>query len=122
MVSRRVFERLVAEAVETLPEYFLEKMDNVEVVVEEWPDRETLQQAGVAHPAELLGFYRGVPLTRRTSSYGMVLPDKITIYRRPILMRCRSHEEVRETVQRVIRHELAHHFGLDDERLRELGV
>ena len=122
MVSLRVFEQLVAEAVEALPKYFLEKMDNVEVVVEEWPDRETLRQAGVDRPVDLLGFYRGVPLTKRTHSYGLVLPDKITIYRRPILMRCRSRGEVRAMVHRVIRHELAHHFGLDDERLRELGV
>ena len=121
-MNRNVFERSVAEAVNALPGYFLEKLDNVEVVVEDWPDQETLRLAGVHHPAALLGFYHGVPLTRRTHNYGLVLPDKISIYRQPILMRCRTGEEVRAMIQRVLRHELAHHFGLDDEKLREIGA
>jgi len=121
-VNRNVFERFVAEALETLPELFREKMDNVEVVVEDWPDRETMRRAGVRHPAQILGFYHGVPQTKRTHQYGLVLPDKISIYRQPILMCCRTLEEVRRTVHRVVRHELAHHFGIDDDRLREIGA
>jgi predicted Zn-dependent protease with MMP-like domain len=121
-MNRDIFERFVAEAIETLPEYFREKLDNVEVVVEEWPDRGTMQRVGVRHPAELLGIYHGVPQTKRTHDYGLVLPDKISIYRKPILMRCRTLEEVRQTVRRVVRHELAHHFGIDDDRLREIGA
>jgi predicted Zn-dependent protease with MMP-like domain len=121
-MNRDIFERFVAEAIETLPELFREKMDNVEVVVEEWPDRETMQRAGVRHPGELLGIYHGVPQTKRTHDYGLVLPDKISIYRQPILLRCRTLEEVRQTVRRVVRHELAHHFGIDDDRLREIGA
>jgi predicted Zn-dependent protease with MMP-like domain len=121
-MNRDIFERLVAEALEALPEYFREKLDNVEVVVEEWPDRETMRRAGVRHPAELLGIYHGIPQTKRTHDYGLVLPDKISIYRQPILMHCRTLEEVRQTIQRVVRHEVAHHFGIDDERLREIGA
>ena len=116
------FIQLVAEALESLPESFAEKMENVEVVVEEWPDRETLRLAGVRNPTGLLGFYHGVPLTERTAGYNMVAPDKISIYRRPILLHCRTGAEVRETVQRVVRHEIAHYFGIDDERLREIGA
>ena len=116
------FIQFVAEALESLPESFAEKMDNVEVVVEEWPDSETLRLAGVRSPAGLLGFYHGVPLTLRTAGYNMVAPDKISIYRRPILMHCRTGAEVRETVHRVVRHEIAHYFGIDDERLREIGA
>jgi len=121
-LNRETFERLVTEALGTLPELFREKMDNVEVVVEDWPDRKTMRQAGVRHPTQLLGFYHGVPQTKRTHQYGLVLPDKITIYRRPILMRCRTAEEIRQTIHRVVRHELAHHFGIDNDRLREIGA
>ena len=121
-MNRGIFERLVAEALDTLPEFFREKLDNVEVVVEDWPDLETMRLAGVRTPAELLGFYHGIPQTRRTHNYGLVLPDKITIYQRPIEMRCRTMEQVRATIHRVLRHEVAHHLGLDDDRLREIGA
>jgi predicted Zn-dependent protease with MMP-like domain len=121
-MDREAFERLVVEALDSLPAFIQDELENVEVVLEDWPDRETMRKAGVRHPTQLLGFYHGVPQTRRTVHYGLVLPDKITIYRRPIEMRCRSEEEVRETVHTVVRHEIAHHFGLDDDRLREIGA
>jgi predicted Zn-dependent protease with MMP-like domain len=116
------FEDLVEEALDALPEEFQAQMNNVDVVVEEWPTPDTMRQAGIHHPAQLLGFYHGVPLTQRTSSYFMMLPDKISIYRQPILMRCRTLEEVRQMVKRVVWHEVAHHFGIDDERLHEIGA
>jgi len=90
--------------------------------VEDWPDRQTMRLAGIRHPADLLGFYHGVPLTERGQGYNLVLPDKISIYRQPILMRCRTLDEVRATVRRVVRHEVAHYFGIDDDRLREIGA
>jgi predicted Zn-dependent protease with MMP-like domain len=116
------FERLVAEALNDLHEAFREKLENVEVVVEDWPDAETMRLAGVRHRAHLLGFYHGVPQTKRTHRYVLVLPDKISLYRQPILMRCRSAEEVRRAIHAVLRHEVGHHFGLDDDRLREIGA
>jgi len=121
-MTHAAFERLVAEALDALPEVFREKLDNVEVVVEDWPDSTTLQRAGLCHPAQLLGFYRGVPQPKRTQHYGLILPDKISIYRQPIELRCRTPEEVREMVRRVLCHEIAHHFGISDERLRQLGA
>jgi len=121
-MKRPDFEHLVTEALDDLPPSIQEKLDNVDVVIENWPDPETLRRAGVPHPMQLLGFYHGVPQTKRTRSYGLVLPDKISIYQRPIEMRCRTVEQVRATVRRVVRHEIAHHFGLDDARLRELGA
>jgi len=121
-MDRDTFERLVVEALDTLPPIFREKLNNVEVVVEDWPDRRTLRLAGVHHPSQLLGFYHGIPQTQRTHYYGLVLPDKISIYQRPIEMRCRTDEDVRRYVHRVVKHELAHHFGLDDDRLREIGA
>lgn len=121
-MNRVVFEHLVAEALDTLPEFFREKLNNVEVVVEDWPDLETMRLARVRDPAELLGFYCGIPQTKRTRDYGLVLPDKITLYQRPIEMRCRTREQVRATIHRVLRHEVAHHLGLDNDRLREIGA
>ncbi len=116
------FEHLVSAALDALPEEFRERLSNVDVVIEPWPDPVTMAKVGARHPAQLLGFYHGIPQTRRTHSYRMVLPDKISIYRQPILMRCHTPEEAQATVQRVLRHEIAHHFGISDERLRELGA
>jgi len=121
-MRRIAFEKLLAEALDALPEYFRDRIHNVDIVVQDWPNEETMRQAGVDHPTELLGFYHGVPLTERGHNYDLVLPDKISIYRLPILMHCRTHEEVRDTVLRVLRHEIAHYFGMDDERLREIGA
>ena len=106
-MNPQTFERLVAQALDELPEEFRQKLDNVEIVVEDWPDRETLRLAGVRHPAELLGFYHGIPQTRRTHNYGLVLPDKISVYQQPILMRCHTMAQVRTTVAHVLRHERA---------------
>lgn len=121
-MKQEAFERLVAQALDDLPAEIQEQLDNVDVLVEDWPDPMTLRRAGVRHPVQLLGFYHGVPRTKRTHSYGLVLPDKIIIYRRPIEIRSRTAEEVRATVRRVVRHEIAHHFGISDARLREIGA
>ena len=121
-MNRDVFERLVADALNDLPEAFREKLDNIEVIVEDWPDLSTMKLAGVRHPSRLLGFYHGVPQTKRTRNYGLVLPDKISIYRRPIEMRCRTVGQVRATIHHVLRHEVGHHFGINDKRLQEIGA
>ena len=121
-MQRSTFEQIVAETLDALPEVYRQRIDNVDIVIEDWPDRATLRRAGVRHPAQLLGFYHGVPLTKRTHNYGLVLPDKISLYRRPIEMRCRTVEELRATVGHVLRHELAHYFGIDDQRLHEIGA
>jgi predicted Zn-dependent protease with MMP-like domain len=122
MNRQDAFDHLVADAIDALPESFREKLDNVEILVEDWPDRETLRVAGLRRPEDLLGFYHGVPLTQRPYDYGLTLPDKISIYREPILAHCRTWEEVRAMAERVVRHEVAHYFGIDDERLHEIGA
>ena len=105
------FERLVQEVVDSLPEPFRDAMSNVEIVVEDEPP------AG----QPLLGLYQGVPLTRRTTSYGAVLPDKITIFRGPLeRLYGGDDERLRREVRRVVLHEVAHHFGISDERLIEI--
>ncbi|MFQ5858712.1 MAG: metallopeptidase family protein [Anaerolineae bacterium] len=116
------FLQLVGEAVETLPDEIARAMNNVEVVVEHSPTMEQLQSAGVMPGrGTLFGLYEGVPLTHRTRSYSLVPPDKITIFQGPITSVCRTDEAIREQVRRTVIHEIAHHFGIDDERLRELG-
>ena len=104
------FEQMVATAVDGLPAEFSRLMKNVAVLVEHGPG-----------PRGLLGLYQGVPLTSRTTGYAGVLPDRITIYRRAICAICSTEAEVVEQVRRTVIHEVAHHFGIDDARLRELG-
>ena len=106
------FEDLVQEALDSLPPDLTAFMENVAVVVEDEPP------PGM----RLLGLYQGVPLTRRTSAYSGVPPDKITIYRGPLERLCGGDPGcLRKEVRHVVLHEIAHHFGIDDERLRELG-
>ncbi len=121
-MNREAFERSVAAALDQLPDPLRREIANVAIVVEEWPDDETLDMADVDDPAELLGFYYGIPLTERTSSYGMVLPDKISLFRQPIQMTCRTDREIEAAIRNTLRHEIAHYFGIDDDRLKEIGA
>lgn len=116
------FHQLVIEALDALPPHLRVHLDNVEVVIEDWPSPHVMGLAGASSPAGVLGFYHGVPQTDRTRGYNLVLPDKISLYRRPIEMRCRTAADVRRLVSHVLRHEIAHHFGIDDRRLRELDA
>ena len=104
------FEEMVVTALDGLPEELGQLMRNVAVTVEHG-----------AGPPGLLGLYQGIPLTSRTSQYAGVLPDRITIYRQAICAICGTEEEVAVEVRRTVIHEIAHHFGIDDDRLRELG-
>jgi predicted Zn-dependent protease with MMP-like domain len=116
------FEQLVVRALDELPDFFKQKLQNVEVVVADWPSPAELHAVGLKPGQLLFGLYQGIPLTRRTSHYGLVLPDKITIYRLPIERICRTQAQIIDQVQRTVKHELAHHFGISDDRLRELGA
>jgi predicted Zn-dependent protease with MMP-like domain len=118
----KTFAELVAEALDSLPPDIQEKLENVEVVVEWRPSPAQMRRMGLGPGQTLFGLYEGVPLTERTSGYNLVLPDKITIFRQPIEAYCRTDEQVRQTVRRTVLHELAHHFGISDDRLRELGA
>ncbi len=116
------FADLVFETVESLPAQFQEALANIEISVEDWPDFWTRQVAGVHSRYGLLGFYHGVPLTARTTDYNLVAPDRISIYQQPIEAQCRSEAEVPDLVRTVVLHEIAHYFGISDERLRDLGA
>lgn len=110
----------MARAVGSLPDEILARMENIDVVVEEWPTSGQLAEVGLKRSETLLGLYQGVPLTRRSRHYGMVVPDKITIFQRPIEARCRYDNEIIAEIRRVVQHEIAHHFGISDARLRQL--
>ena len=111
-VSRKEFDELVGDALDTVPAELARVMRNVVVLVEDDPPEGS---------PDLLGLYEGTPLTERDSWYAGVLPDRITIFRRPILSFCRSREEVVDEVRITVVHEIGHHFGIDDARLHELG-
>src|SRR4029079_13453511 len=96
------FEQVVGETMEHLPAHFSERLDNVAIVIEEYADVETLRLAGIKQPGDLLGFYHGVPLTARTTGYGMVPPDKISIYRQPILSHYRTPDKIREGIRHTV--------------------
>jgi len=114
------FEWLVAKAVADLPDEFRERLDNIDVIVQDGPTSGQLADVGLKRSETLLGLYEGVPLTRRSRSYGMVPPDKITIFQNPIEARCRGETQIQREIQRVVKHEIAHHFGIGDARLRQL--
>lgn len=120
--DRQRFEELVLEAVEALPQRFLDRLANVDIEVRDWPSPQELRSARVPAGRTLLGLYIGIPHTRRGRRYHMALPDRIFIYRRPIERLCRSEDEIRERIGRVIKHEIAHHFGLTDADLHDTRV
>jgi predicted Zn-dependent protease with MMP-like domain len=108
------FEALVAQALDDLPEEFARLLENVAVVVEEEPDPEDLAELGMEPGEELLGLYQGIPQDQRGSFY-TALPDRVSIYRGPILRQCNSRREVIREVRDTVVHELGHHFGLDED-------
>jgi predicted Zn-dependent protease with MMP-like domain len=115
-LGRGAFERLVEEALDQLPEEFAELLENVAVVVEEEPAPEVLDEMGMDPEEELFGLYLGVPMPERGSDY-QALPDRIALYRGPILRYCRDRREVIQEVRDTVVHELGHYFGLDDEEM-----
>ena len=119
-MDRERFEWLVARAIETLPDEFLSRLENIDVVVEDYPSQSQLASVGLRRRQTLLGLYEGVPLTKRSSHYGLVPPDKITIFQKPIKAKCRYNAEITDEIQRVVKHEIAHHFGIGDARLEQI--
>ena len=109
-VSADRFEELVSAALDSLPPEFASRIENVAVMVEDGTPS-----------SSLLGLYEGIPLTKRTFGHSGVGPDRITIFRLPILARANSEAEVQEQVRRTVLHEVGHYFGIGDRRLRELG-
>jgi predicted Zn-dependent protease with MMP-like domain len=120
-VSRLRFEALVRQAVRGLPPDFRYRLENLDIVVERRPSSRRLHQGRVPPGHTLLGLYLGVPQTHRGSGYSYALPDRIIIFQEPIQRIVSSEEELVEQVRATVIHEIAHHFGIDDARLHELG-
>lgn len=122
-LSRSEFEALVAEALDDLPLFFQEKLDNVEVLIRSWPTQGDLRRVGLSGGESLLGVYHGIPLTKRTQGYNLVAPDTITLFQGPIERAAGGdRQRIRARVRHTVIHEIAHFFGISDERLRELGA
>ena len=109
-MKQEIFQELVTRAIENLPDYFLEKLQNVGILID---DDLTSRQ-------RLLGLYEGVPQTKRGGHYGLVPPDKITIFKNTIEAICKDDTEIISTIEKVIKHEIAHHFGISEARLRQI--
>jgi predicted Zn-dependent protease with MMP-like domain len=111
-VNRLEFEWVVDDVLESLPDWVIAQLDNLHVVVEERPDPDR---------GDILGLYEGVSLAERSADYWGALPDRITVYRQPHMEMGLTDEELRDEIRRTVLHEIAHHLGIDDERLDELG-
>lgn len=123
MLPPATFEQLIADALDDLPPFFQDRMQNVEVLVRPWPTRTDLDSAGIPRGYTLLGLYHGIPLTERTQGYNLVPPDTITLFQGPIEAAAgQDPDAIRAQVRRTVIHEIAHYFGISDDRLRELGA
>jgi len=122
-MDRKDFESMVLRALDELPQGFKDKLENIDIVIEDQPDMDTVKTMKLGTKGRLLGLYQGVPLKARTHYYGMVLPDKITLFKANIELACRaSGAEAYDEIKHVLEHEIAHHFGISDQRLRDLGT
>jgi len=119
-LDREKFEELVNKAYEKIPERFKRRMENVEIIVEDSPTPEDLEQLRIRGENLLLGFYRGTPLPKRSVWQIARLPDKIVLFQRNIERMCRGEKEIEERVYEVLLHEIGHYFGLSDKEIYEL--
>lgn len=116
------FAEHVKAALADLPEEFAMRMENIELLIEPWPRAQQRRAVGIKPWQTLYGLYQGIPLTRRQHSYGLVTPDVITIFSEPLRRDFPSPERLRKQIRRTVLHEIAHHFGISDERLHELDA
>lgn len=118
-MNREEFEKIVEEGVKAIPEKFLRKLDNVAVVVEDEPTPVQKKKLNIHPNWTLFGLYEGVPQSSRGANYTSVLPDKITIFQKPIEAEARDKEGIKEIVKNTVWHEIAHHFGMSEARVRQ---
>jgi predicted Zn-dependent protease with MMP-like domain len=121
-VTREQFIQLIREAVRDVPSPFKERLTEVDIVVKRRPTPSDLREAGLAPHESMYGFYRGVPLTQRDSGYNLVPPDVIDIYQEPLEEDFPDEHDLVEEIRATVLHELGHFFGIDDDRLEELGL
>ena len=120
-LSKSQFEAFVEETLAGLPAEILQRMENVAITIADWPSPAELKRAHAAHPHQLFGLYEGIPLTERGTHYSLVTPDRIVLYRGPLQAAHHTMPALRKQIRRTVVHEIAHHFGISEERIRELG-
>ena len=120
-LAPRRFEALVTRVLDGIPKLIAEHMNNIDVVIEDWPTRQQYDDLGLEPDEWLFGLYEGTPLLERGITADPLLPDKITIFKGPLEAACESEEQIAEEIRRTVVHEVAHHFGIDEDRLRDLG-
>ncbi len=120
-MNRSAFDNLLNDAIRELPDEFRKKLNNVAIIVEDYPSEELMQRMGVPPEDTLFGLYEGVPLTERSFFAEPLYPDRILIFQRAIEDECDSPEEVKEELKITLVHEIAHFFGMDDDYLEDLG-
>ena len=119
-MRREKFEKLILDAISNMPDEFKGLLENIDIVVEDWPSNSQIKKLGLKNKYELLGLYEGIPRTRRDHSYNLALPDKITIFQKPLESDCSSEHDLKQEIIKTVKHEIAHYFGLDDDRLEEI--
>lgn len=119
-LSDQEFDRLISKAMDELPQEYITGLDNVAIVYADEPDEHQAKKAGLREGSLLLGLYEGIPMTQRGSGYTFVLPDKITLFKKPILMVSHSEHTLFEQIKRTLWHEIAHFYGLDHGRIHSL--
>jgi predicted Zn-dependent protease with MMP-like domain len=122
-MEKKPFEELVEKAFETLPEFFRERVDNVQIIVEDYPSPEQLRRVHAHSYHDVLGLYEGIPLERRGTWYGMspTVPDRISLFQKNIEAVCRSEKEIEAKIQEVLIHEIGHYFGMSEDEIRAAG-
>ena len=120
MISDQDFEQLINEAIDELPKRYLDYLKNVAIVIADEPDEYQKQKTHLEPTHTLLGLYEGVPLTQRGNNYNMVLPDKITLFKLPLLHKSSDLQSLKKNVKHTLWHEIAHYYGLDHDRIEEL--
>ena len=121
-MNKSEFEKLVQEGIQQIPKKFRNKLTNVVITIENSPSQTQLRKLNLPDNQLLFGLYQGIPQTKRGFNYNLVLPDKITIFQKPIESLSESSEEIRQIVRQTIWHEIAHHFGIDERRIREIEL
>jgi len=121
-IHKKDFEKLVKEGISAIPEKFLRKLDNVAIVIEDEPTSAQKKKLNIRSSLVLLGLYEGVPKAKRGSNYNAVLPDKITIFRKPIEEEARDEKDLKKMVKNTVWHEIAHHFGMSEIQVRQAEI
>jgi predicted Zn-dependent protease with MMP-like domain len=119
-MTRAAFERLVVEAITLIPKRFRRQIKNVALVVEDEPSLALLEEMEIEPPDSLYGLYQGTPLTERGATFGNTLPDRITLFQKPIEEDCEDEDEVRAVIGETLIHEVGHYFGLSEEEIEEI--